>query len=512
MLLAPFIASAERFPGRTAFVEGERRLSYSEVLSLAQHVAGAIRSRHDHEDSVPAEPVAVTSSNRRNIRVAIALDRGIDAAAAILGALDAGAAYFPLDTKNPLQRLQFIVADAATTWVVGRGACPDWLPQPANWLNIEELLPSSPPSAREPGEQRQRREVFFDHQLMDAVNYGDHDIAAILYTSGSTGTPKGVALSHRAMGNFVYWALETFALGPQDRIASLAPFYFDLSVFDLFAGLAAGASIHFVPNALTLAPSKLSRWLAEQEISTWYTVPSLLSFLALKGGLHETPLPALKRILFAGEVFPTPQLISLSRQLPYVALYNLYGPTETNVCCYWSVDRQRLDPLQPIPIGISACASKLKIDADSGELLVASANNFAGYWRQGRLQPLTETWYRTGDKASYNERGELLYHGRLDRMLKCSGHRVEPAEIEAAIRAVPGVEQCAVIGIQDATSGQRPAAALVLQAGADVGEIAAAVRLNLPAYMQPCRYLQLDRLPCLSNGKIDYVGLTELFQ
>jgi amino acid adenylation domain-containing protein len=475
MLLRVFIAAAERHPGHPAFVAGERRVGYAEALQLAQRLAAHIEGA----------------------RVAIALERGIDAALAILGTLHAGGTYVPLDLKNPPQRLRFIIADADVQCVVGQGVCPEWLPQPERWLDIDNLIHRSHASRGNDGGR---------------IPGDAESLAAILYTSGSTGTPKGVALSRRAMHNFVWWALETFHLSEQDRIASLAPFYFDLSVFDLFAGLAAGASIHFVPNGLTLAPAKLTQWLAEKAITTWYTVPSLLSFLALKGGLKSTPLPALRRILFAGEVFPTPQLISLCAQLPAVALYNLYGPTETNVCCYWPVERGRLNPEQPIPIGRTACNSTLQIDSDSGELLVASRNNLSGYWRQGRLFAQRDKWYRTGDKVSRNERGELLYHGRLDRMMKCSGYRVEPAEIEAALHALPGVAQCAVFGVADATSGQRPAAALVLLAGHDIAGVAQALKQQLPAYMQPCKYLRLDALPCLSNGKIDYLGLIKQLQ
>ncbi|MGR8934868.1 MAG: AMP-binding protein [Gammaproteobacteria bacterium] len=476
MLLKGFMAEAVRHPDRTAFIEGERRVSYAQALHHTQQLAALINGP----------------------RAAIALDRGIDAALAILATLLAGAAYVPLDMKNPSQRLQFILADADVQCVIGQGPCPAWLPQSAVWVDIF----SFPPPCLSASTHRMRA-------IQGNNESSEENIAAILYTSGSTGTPKGVALSHRALQHFVSWALGTFALSSEDRIASLAPFYFDLSVFDLFAGLTAGTSIYFVPDGLTLSPAKLTRWLSEHAISIWYTVPSLLSFIALKGALHMTPLPALQRILFAGEVFPTPQLRSICEQLPNVSFYNLFGPTETNVCCYWPVDRQRLNPAQPIPIGLSACDAELYIDPDSGELLVESQNNFSGYWRQGALVAPSDHRHRTGDKVSRNTRGELLYHGRLDRMLKCSGYRVEPAEIEAAINVLPDVERCAVFGITDAASGQRPAAALVLQPGACIANVAQALRERLPAYMQPYKYLHVDSLPYLSNGKIDYVSLQQ---
>lgn len=475
MLLGPITAAAARDPGHPAFTEGQRQLGYAEALQRAQAIAQCLSGA----------------------RIAVALPRGIDAALAILACLYAGAAYVPLDTGNPPTRLRQIVSDADVQLVLGHGACPGWLPWPERWLDIG-AIPTPSPAAAQPT-------TPWATPLARAPRRDE--LAAILYTSGSTGTPKGVALSHRAMANFVAWALQTFGLGAADRIASIAPFHFDLSVFDLFAGLAAGASIHFVPNGLAMAPSKLSSWLAGQAISTFYTVPSLLAFLAVKGNLAGTPLPNLKRILFAGEVFPTPQLIQLCNLLPGVALYNLYGPTETNVCAYWPVDRQRLRAEQPIPIGIPACHAQLRIDPDNGELLVDSANNLTGYWRGGRLEAQAGRWYRTGDRVSLNAHGELLYHGRLDRMLKCSGYRVEPAEIEAALHGLPGVVACAVFGIDDPASGQRPAAGLVLQPGYSAAAVAQALRPLLPAYMLPCKYLQLDALPRLANGKVDYASL-----
>jgi acyl-coenzyme A synthetase/AMP-(fatty) acid ligase len=315
------------------------------------------------------------------------------------------------------------------------------------------------------------------------------------------------------MLNFSDWAADTFALGAEDRIASLTPLHFDLSVFDLFSSVKAGASVHFMPNALTLAPSRLTSWLSEQAISCWYTVPSILRFVALKGALEETPLPQLRSVLFAGEVFPSAQLLSLCTQLPKVNFYNLYGPTETNVCCYWPVQRERLSPDTPIPIGYPACGSQLHIDPETEELRVNSPNNFSGYWQDGALQARSaaDAWYATGDKVSLNSQGEYCYHGRLDRMLKCSGYRIEPAEIELALQQLPAVAQCVVIGLADGTGGMRPAAAVVLRANYRLDDVVAPLKAKLPAYMHPGKFLVLAALPLLSNGKIDLTAVSQQF-
>ncbi len=468
-LLSEFLQQCNSNPDNTALIEGERQLSYQHLLLQANRLSTMLQSRN--------KPIQ---------RVIIAMDRGIDAAIAILASLQAGTCYIPLDLKNPAGRLNYIINDADVQCILGKGPCPEWLETPDLWLDIEQPQGSVP---------------------QQSASVMGKSLAAILYTSGSTGSPKGVALSHRAISNFADWASSTFNITENDHIASLAPFHFDLSVFDLFSSLSSGATIHFVPSMLAMSPSRLTSWLAEQRITVWYTVPSLLSFIALKGSLKTTALPCLRTILFAGEVFPTPQLIELCKLLPKVNFYNLYGPTETNVCCYWPVDKSRLIADQTIPIGIPACNSALTID--DSELTVKSDNNLSGYWQQGKLTPAlsADNSYRTGDKVSLNEYGEYCYHGRLDRMLKCSGYRVEPAEIEHAILQCPEVIHCAVIGINDSTSGQRPVAAVVLKANSLLADIVKQIRQSLPAYMQPCKYIAFDSLPYLSNGKIDYQQL-----
>ena len=479
-LLSHFTEQCQRSPTQLACTEIDRALSYAQFNHAQQRLAAVLQQ---HECATHC--------------IGVFLDRGIDAAIAIYAILSAGACYLPLDLKNPPERLHFIVQDAKPRLILGQGPCPAWLPTSELWLDITRLASPATDSINS----------------INSKSINANAIAAILYTSGSTGTPKGVALSHRAMLNFADWASITFALTAHDRIASLAPFHFDLSVFDLFSSLASGASVHFMPAHLTLTPSRLSQWLQTQAISCWYTVPSLLSFLALKGNLSEHTLPALRTLLFAGEVFATPALISLATQLPHVQLYNLYGPTETNVCCYWPVERSRLKPEHAIPIGLPAAGAELQIDPDTGELSINSLNNFAGYWQQGALQPLASyPWYASGDKVSRNEWGEYCYHGRLDRMLKCSGYRVEPAEIEQVLRQAPAVDDCAVIGIPDPTGGQRPAAVVILQKNHSLAELVPWLKVRLPQYMQPAKFAIQNRLPRLSNGKIDYVSLTTLFE
>ena len=474
MLLNPFLQQCRVRPEATALTENDNRLSYGELLQQAQNLAAALQDRGIQA----GQPVAIH------------LDKGINATIAVFGILLAGACYVPLDLKNPTARLAFICDDAKVQVVIGASTAPDWLNDEL-WLDINTCPQAKP----------------------KPTNVSAETLAAILYTSGSTGQPRGVALSHCAIAAFSRWAADLLGLNADDRIASSAPLFFDLSTFDLYAVLGSGANLHFIPAMLTMAPARLSAWLKERAITGWYTVPSLLAFLAYKGNLAETPLDDLRFLLFAGEVFPTPALIDLANALPQTTLYNFFGPTETNVCCYWPVQRKHLLVNENIPIGQAAAGSKLRIHDETDELWVRGPTLASGYWSQGRLHPFLndQGWYSTGDRVS-QEHGEYHFHGRLGRMLKCSGYRVEPAEIEAAVNALPGVTECAVVGIEDPTAGQRPALAVVLAPEITIADIRKTLNHQLPAYMQPNRYQAMEELPRLANGKLDYQKLKALLE
>ena len=466
-------------PRQVLFVEADRQLDAQTLFSQAASLAAQLQ----------AQGIGPGSN------VALYLPRGLDAVVAVYGILLAGACYVPLNSHCPGNRNPLIVHDAACRCVLVNDTAPSWMSDAGLAVIDVRTVPDLPVTAD------------------PVAPCKAEDRAAILYTSGSTGQPKGVVISQRAISAFSDWSVSTFGLNRDDRIASLAPFNFDLSLFDLFAAPAAAAATYFIPEPLKLAPARLVDWLRQQAISTWYTVPSMLGLLTMKGGLDKQSLPRLRQVLFAGEVFPTPRLQQLCALLPDTDFYNLFGPTETNVCLYWPVDRSRLDAPQAIPVGGPACQAELAIDPAQGELLMKGPCLMSGYWQDGKAVPVLDAqgWFHTGDRVTLNAAGEYDYHGRLDRMIKSAGYRIEPAEIEQVLRAVPGVLQAAVVSVPDQLSGTRIAAAVAVE-GADRSSLQAHASRQLAAWMRPSFYLLMKDLPFLPNGKTDYQSISRAIE
>lgn len=476
--LKPIISQAQA--GHILFKEAERSLNAGQLRSLASSLARKL----------------LTLGIKPSSRVCLYLPGKLDATIAVYGILHMGGCYVPIDYHTPEQRLRFIVADAKSDCCIGSGERPGWLDADIAYLNINDIVELDPASS-----------------ISECFNVNSEAIAALLYTSGSTGTPKGVAISHRAIRAFVSWSASTFDIKASDRLASLTPFHFDLSLFDLFIGLQTGASTLFIPETLKLMPGRMLDWFESNQITSWYTVPSILKFLLMRGGLADRNLPALRQILFAGEVFPSPQLKELLKLMPHTQFYNLFGPTETNVCLYWPVSFDNINSAKPIPVGIPAGSIATMISDKNGELLIKSPYLMSGYWSNGKLDlPLDEQgWFHTNDLVSLNKQNEFEYHGRLDRMIKSAGYRVEPAEVEAAICTLKDVTAAAVIALPDSVSGAK-IAALVAGEGLSLPAIRKGLSKLLPAYMQPGAYQLVETLPLLSNGKTDFQSITTLFK
>ena len=333
-------------------------------------------------------------------------------------------------------------------------------------------------------------------------------------------------LSHRNGRAFVDWAAETLRLHAADRLSSLAPLHFDLSVLDVFAAARAGAAVVLVPRGLAAFPPLLARLVADTGITVWYSVPSMLTMLTARGGLKPGDLPKLRTVLFAGEVFPVKHLRRLMGLIPHARFVNLYGPTETNVCTWHEVT----DPPsgeQDIPIGrpiegvealVLTADGGLADAGEAGELAVLGPTVMQGYWgdprRTGEVlvtPPAAARGpgpaYRTGDLVVRESDGVLRFLGRRDTQVKSRGYRIELREVERAVEDHPEVNECAVVAVPDELAGTLLAAFVVGRDGLTRQQLVSFCASRLPAYMIPAHVDLVPELPRTSTDKVDRQAL-----
>ena len=466
-------------------------------------------------------------------RVAFLMPKSIEAIVAMVGVLKAGGAYVPLDAAGPAPRLARILDRCQPAWVLAAGPVGAML---ADALAARERqdpvrigwLAGDPPAAGVtpafgPAD-------LAAHPARRIRGRGTADgLAHILFTSGSTGTPKGVMIAHRNVVPFIDWAVDHFGMGPDDRVSGHSPLHFDLSTFDVYGAIAAGAHLHLVPPELNLLAPRLAELIRTAELTQWFSVPSALVYLDRFDAIRQDDFPSLRRLLWCGEVFPTAPLRRIMARLPHVTFTNLYGPTEATIASsHHTLPAAPESDLDDVPIGI-ACPGEQLLVLDEhrqavpagvvGDLHIAGVGLSPGYWQDpeaterayGDLPAAPGgRSYRTGDLAHVDATGLVHFHGRADSQVKSRGHRIELGEIETALSTVSGLQQAAVVGIP--TSGfEGTVIACAYVPRPDVAIDPASIRRALagavPAYMLPSRWLRLDRLPLNANGKVDRPAL-----
>jgi amino acid adenylation domain-containing protein len=467
---------------------------------------------------------------KRGDRVAIFMTKRVEVVACVYGVLKAGAAYVPLDPKAPISRVALVANDCAIAAV---------LTTPPLAARIVEQLRTPPKLVVLVGEGDAGNvgcpiadfaEVTTDLGATDpGVPAIDSDLAYILYTSGSTGLPKGVMLTHRNALTFVEWCSDKIGVSADDRLSNHAPLHFDLSVFDLYLAALGGATVVLVEESEAFFGASLAEFIDEERITIWYSVPSALRLLT-KSIREPTALPSLRTVVFAGEVYPTPALRELRKLFPAVDFWNLYGPTETNVCTYYRVDELPEED-RTIPIG-RACENTdvfaLRADGrlagvgEDGELYVRGATVMRGYWERPDktaevlvpdplARSVPDLVYRTGDLVRLRPDGDYDFLGRRDHQIKSRGYRIELGEIEAALASLGSLEESVVVAVPHEGWGSAIVAWVALRDGVAIEEIDVKrhVAHHLPNYMVPASVRVIDELPKTSTGKIDRALLTE---
>ncbi|MBF5043130.1 D-alanine--poly(phosphoribitol) ligase [Aggregicoccus sp. 17bor-14] len=515
---------AARVPrSKPALLTATGSLSYGALLDGARGIAATLR-----EAGVPP-----------GARVGLCLEKGPGAVQALLGALAAGCAYVPLDPRSPPARCAAIARNCELAALVVDVPHLQHLPTLLEGLSPRIVLVDG----AEPSQLALARENPFLPPLLPLQAAAQHppaalpelrpeQVAYLLYTSGSTGTPKGVVHTHGSGIAFTRWVQRTFRTGPQDVFSSHAPLHFDLSISDLFAALGSGASVRLFSSVEAMLPPHLVRTVRQLGITVWYSVPSVLTQMMEAGGLEQGGLPSVRVLLFAGEVFPTPQLRRLRRAVPHAQLWNLFGPTETNVCTAYQVPEELPPGDAPIPIGHTCTGLESFVlddegreirDDREGTLWVRGPHLMQGYWADparthATLQPdprgVPGLAYCTGDRVRREPDGAFRFHGRRDHQVKTRGFRVELGEIEAALAAHPEVLEAVAVPLPDPQLGNRIVASVLLRTGGQVEPQAlrAFCAERLPAYMVPERIAVHGELPRTSTSKADRTALKKAWE
>jgi amino acid adenylation domain-containing protein len=506
-------------PAAIALVTPSERLSYGELDALSTQVAQALRA----------------SGCAAGDRVALWMPKTPMAIAALIGIYKADAIYVPLDPSSPVKRLGTILDSCESRLVLfggpGTPAIVELARQDGRALRIGWLEEGRPPSGLP---------VAFtlaDVRRSDIspvrTTSGPEDAAHILFTSGSTGTPKGVVITHANVIRFVDWALGHFKIDQTDRLSGHPPLHFDLSFLDIFGAFAAGAELHLVSPALNIMPARLADFIREARLTQWFSVPSVLAYLAQFDVVRPGDFPALRRVMWCGDVLPTPVLHYWMDRLPHARFTNLYGPTETTIASsYYDVAERPRDSRAPVPIGTPCDGEELFVLDDEmnevaagavGDLYIGGVGLAREYWHDAeqtaaafRTHPRRAGGriYKTGDLARVGADGLVYFLGRGDSQIKSRGYRIELGEIETALNTIDGIHESAVVAIgTERFEGATICAAYVLAPDRDLAPARLRHELEqiIPGYMVPSRWLVMDRLPRTANGKTDRRELRKLF-
>ena len=485
-----FEGHARHIPHAVAVQAGTLQLTYRELNERANRLAFALRERGVQPDS----------------RVALCVERGLDLVVGLLAILKAGGAYVPLDPSYPRERLAYMLHDSQPVALLVQGATRDlpgdvaipvfdfdrctWQQAPAGNPRVPGLTPTS--------------------------------LAYVMYTSGSTGTPKGVMIEHRGLTNLLLWGSQLCPNAEGGALLQRAPFSFDGSVWELFWPLANGMRLVLARPDGHREPAYLAQLIRDEHISVIKFVPAMLQqFLELE---ESALCSSLTDVLCGGGELTEALARGVQARLPQVRLHNVYGPTEATVdSSAWTLEPGAHVPALQLPIGRPINNTRLYVldehDAPvpmgvSGQLHIGGVGVARGYL--GLAQMTAERFidspfvagdrlYRTGDLVRYLPDGDLQFLGRNDFQVKLRGVRLELGEIEACLAGHPALREVAVL-IRD----ERLVAYFTLRAAAPSPEVLRAhVLEQLPEYMVPAAFVQLDALPLNPAGKLDRKALPE---
>ncbi|RMH16882.1 MAG: amino acid adenylation domain-containing protein [Acidobacteria bacterium] len=483
-----------RTPQAVAATFGDDELTYAELERRAARLAR-------HLQALGVGPEA---------RVGVCLERSLELVVAVYAVLAAGGVYLPLDPSQPDERLAFMLEDAGARLVL-------------TTAGLVERLPATGPAPllldRDAGA------IAAQPDELPAAGATPDAAAYVIYTSGSTGRPKGVVVPHRAVANRMAWVREV-DLDAGVAFLQKAPIGFDVSIAEIFAPLVCGGRVVLPPPGAEKDPDALLELIAAAGVTHTSFPPTLLSAL-LDDPDFARRAAGVKSVITGGETVPPELPARFHRQLPGAVIENRYGPTETTISVTSWICPPGARP-RVLPIGRPIAGAEIYVvdrhfellpAGITGEILIGGVCLARGYLGRPALTAASfiphpfarragERLYASGDLGRYDAGGAVVFAGRRDDQVKIRGFRVELGEVEAALRALPGVRQAAVVDLEDGAS-RRLVAYLVAEAGAELdgAELAAGLGRSLPAYMVPSAFAVLDRLPLTPSGKIDRADL-----
>lgn len=476
--------SAKAVPQKLAFITPSDSITY---ISL------------DEKSSALATQILNLNINKSPIL--IILPKGIEAIISFFGVLKSGNFYTIIDENMPLERINKII----------RTLCPTLLITSKDLainLDLLTIFIDDLPGFKS------------DQTILNSVKIIDTDLAYTLFTSGSTGEPKGVGISHKSLIDFTIACVNDLAIDESHTIANQAPFYFDLSVFDIYVNLFARATAHILPKSIFAFPLHALEYLQKNRVTTIIWVPSVLVYFANSNALNNLK-SSLKMIIACGEMMPTKQLNIWIKAIANAKFYNLYGPTESTLASsYYMVNRELRDD-EILPIGKAFSNTELLVfDEDmklitkpniKGELYIRGSGLSHGYYNdpvrtakafiQNPLQSsYAEPIYKTGDIVAYDEFGDLIYYGRQDSQIKLNGFRIELGEIETALGAHPDIYRVACIFKDYQIIAFYESANVITN-------LKEFLKSKLQEYMIPRKFIHKSKFKLNQNGKIDKEAL-----